>query len=116
VAAKKKDITVQHIADEVGLDADFVRDVLKEVPGVQVTRTQADKIFQTARKMGYDFRKLKIGKRMQSRRETLEEVLEKIAGNPEWSRGDVIKYLKESLALVERVHKRVFREEFGEER
>ena len=116
MAGKKRETSVRDVADEVGLETELVRNVLKEVPGVQVTRTQADKIFQTARKLGYDFRKLKIGKRMQARRETLEEVLEKIAGNPGWSRGDVVKYLKESLALVERVHKRVFREEFGEER
>ena len=114
--AKKKSVRIEDIAEATGFDLELVKRVLKEVPGVAVPRDSQDKIFKTARRLGYDFRKLKIGKRMQARRETLEEVLEKIAGNPGWSRGDVVKYLKESLALVERVHKRVFREEFGEER
>ncbi len=110
---KKKDISIRHIAQEVGLDPGFVLDVLKEIPGVQVTREVADKIFKAARKLGYDFRKLKIGKRMQHRKETFDEVLEKIGENPGWGRAEIVKYLKESRALVDRVHKRVFKDEFG---
>lgn len=111
---KKRAATVRQIAQEVGMAVDFVRNVLREIPGVAATREIADRIFKTARKLGYDFRKLKIGKRMQSRKETLDEVLEKIAENPSWSRSEIVKYLKESRALVDRVHKRVFKEEFGE--
>ena len=112
---KKKDITLRHLAQELGLNIELVRNVLKEVPGI-VTREVQDKIYKTARKLGYDFRKLKIGKRMQYRKEMLDEVLEKIGEHPHWSRAEILKYLKESRALVDRVHKRVFREEFGEEK
>ena len=112
---KKRDITIRHIAQDVGLDASIVLDVLKEIPGVPVTREVADRIFKSARRLGYDFKKLKIGKRMQHRKETFDEVLEKIGENPGWGRAEIVKYLKESRALVERVHKRVFREEFGGE-
>jgi hypothetical protein len=115
VPPKKKDITLRHLAQELGLHIELVRNVLKEVPGI-VTREVQDKIYRTARKLGYDFRKLKIGKRMQYRKEMLDEVLEKIGEHPHWSRADILKYLKESRALVDRVHKRVFREEFGEEK
>lgn len=115
MGSKKKDVSIAQIADEVGKDVDFVRDVLREAPGLKVDRELQDRIFKTARKIGYDFRKLRIGKRMQSRKETLDEVLEKISENPAWSRGDIVKYLKESRALVDRVHRRVFREEFGAE-
>jgi hypothetical protein len=52
---------------------------------------------------------------MQHRKEMLDEVLEKIGEHPHWSRAEILKYLKESRALVDRVHKRVFREEFGED-
>ena len=110
---KKKDITIRQISQEVGLAPDLVLDVLKEVPGLLVTREVADKIFKTARKLGYDFRKLKIGKRMQHLKETFDEVLEKIGENPGWGRAEIVKYLKESRALVDRVHKRVFKDEFG---
>ena len=111
--ARKRDVTVRAIAQEVGLDPSVILDVLKEVPGVKVSREMADRIFKTARKLGYDFKKLKIGKRMQHRKETFDEVLEKISENPGWGRPEIIRYLKESRGLVERVHKRVFREEFG---
>ncbi|HXX93920.1 MAG TPA: hypothetical protein VEN81_09815 [Planctomycetota bacterium] len=113
--AKKRDITIRHIAQEAGIDPSLVLDVLKENPGVPVSREMADKIFKAARRLGYDFKKLKIGKRMQHRKETFDEVLEKIGENPGWGRPEIIKYLKESRALVDRVHKRVFREEFGGE-
>ena len=110
---KKRDITIRQIAQEVGLDPDLVLDVLKEIPGVQVTREVADRIFKAARRLGYDFRKLKIGKRMQHSKETLDEMLEKIGENSGWGRAEIVKYLKESRALVDRVHKRVFKDEFG---
>ena len=112
---KKKDVSLKQLAQEVGLSVELVRNVLKELPG-SITREVQDKIYKTARKMGYDFRKLKIGKRMQYRKEMLDEVLEKIGEHPNWSRAEILKYLKESRALVDRVHKRVFREEFGEEK
>ena len=113
--AKKKEVSLKLLSQELGLSLDVVRNVLKELPG-SVTREVQDKIYKTARKLGYDFRKLKIGKRMQYRKEMLDEVLEKIGEHPNWSRAEILKYLKESRALVDRVHKRVFREEFGEDR
>jgi DNA-binding LacI/PurR family transcriptional regulator len=115
VPPKKKQVRIEDVAEETGLDLGLVKDVLRETPGLSVRRDLQDRIFKTARRLGYDFRKLKIGKRMQYRKETLDEVLEKIADNPGWSRSDIVKYLKESRGLVDRVHQRVFREEFGEE-
>ena len=112
---KKKAVTLRLIANEVGLGVEIIRAVFKELPGVVLDRTELDKIYRTARKLGYDFRKLKIGKRMQYRKEMLDEVLEKIGEHPNWSRSEILKYLRESRALVDRVHKRVFREEFGDE-
>jgi len=115
VPPKKKEVSLKHLAQELGTSLELVRNVLKELPG-SVTREVQDKIYKTARKLGYDFRKLKIGKRMQYRKEMLDEVLEKIGEHPNWSRAEILKYLKESRALVDRVHKRVFREEFGEDK
>src|SRR4029078_4652997 len=114
MAAKKKEISLKQLSQELGMSLDLVRNVLKELPG-SVTRETQDRIYKTARKLGYDFRKLKIGKRMQYRKEMLDEVLEKLCEHPQRSRSEILKYLKESRALVDRVHKRVFREEFGDE-
>jgi len=113
VAEKKKNITIRRLAQELRLASDMVRDVLKESTGLPVAREDQDEIFKTARRLGYDFRKLKIGKRMQYRKETLDEVIGKISENGSWGRAEIVKYLRESLGLVERVHNRVFREEFG---
>ena len=111
---KKKEVTLRQLAQELGLSLEMVRNVLKELPG-SVSREVQDRIYKTARRLGYDFRKLKIGKRMQYRKETLDEVLEKVSENSAWGRSEILKYLKESRALVERVHRRVFREEYGDE-
>jgi hypothetical protein len=115
VPAPKPRVTIRHVADELGMEVEVVRSVLKEIPGVPVTRATQDKVFQVARRLGYDFRKLKIGKRMAHRKETLEEVLEKISHHPHWTRGDIVKYLKESVGLVDRVHKRAFMDEYGDD-
>jgi len=113
MSAKKKPVTLRQIANEVGMGVEIIRAVFKELPGVVLDRVDLDKIYKTARKLGYDFRKLKIGKRMQYRKEMLDEVLEKIGEHAEWTRSDILKFLRECRALVDRVHKRVFREEFG---
>ncbi len=113
--ARKKSARIEDVAEAAGFEVELVKRVLKEVPGVAVPRESQDRIFKTARRLGYDFRKLRIGKRMQYRKETLDEILEKLAENPGWSRAEIVKYLRESRGLVDRVHKRVFREEFGEE-
>ncbi len=110
---KKKPVSLRQIANELGMGVDTVRAVFKELPGILLERSELDKIYKTARKLGYDFRKLKIGKRMQYRKEMLDEVLEKIGEHSDWTRADILKFLKECRALVDRVHKRVFREEFG---
>ena len=111
MAAKKKDVTLKQVADEVGMKVDQVRDILREAAAVP--KATGDRVFNAARKLGYDLRKLKIGKRMQTRKETLEEVLGRISDHASWTRAEILEYLRESLALMERVHKRVFKEEFG---
>lgn len=113
MTARKREVTIREIAESAGLEVSLVLSVLKETAGASVPKTVQDRVFQTARRLGYDLRKLKIGKRMQYRKETLEEVLEKIRDNPGMGRAEIVKYLKESLALVERVHRRVFPEEYG---
>ena len=113
MAPKKRDVTLRQVADEVGLKVELVRNILREATAAP--KETQDRVFKAARKLGYDLRKLKIGKRMQTRKETLEEVLGRISGHAGWSRAEILEYLRESLALVERVHKRVFKDEFGAE-
>lgn len=111
MAAKKRDVTLRQVADEVGMKVDQVRDILREA--ATVSKAVGDRVFNAARKLGYDLRKLKIGKRMQTRKETLGEVLAHVQKQGAWGRDEIVAYLKETLALVDRVHQRVFKDEFG---
>lgn len=107
-------VTLKQIAEECGIDLDVVRNVLKEASSTfKVARDLQDQIFKTARKLGYDFKKLKLGKRMQVRKETVEEILGRISENPEWGRSEIVRYLKSLSGMVDRVQKRAFREEYG---
>ena len=58
------DVTLSDVAKSVKLDVVLVRDILTEKPGLHIPKEKMDLVFRTARKMKYDFRKLKIGKRM----------------------------------------------------
>jgi hypothetical protein len=95
------------------MEVEDVRRILGEATAPRYSRETLDRVFGTARKLGYDFKKLKIGKRMGVRREVFQEVLSQIEDHPSWSRSDIVKYLKQSAEMIERVHRRSFREEFG---
>ena len=107
--------SIRKIAEKIGMSTALVRDVLKEVPGTKVPRDVADRIFNAARNLKYDLKKLKIGKQMALRKLTLVEVLEQIDENPDWDREQIIAYIREASGMVTRVHKRVFKEEYGED-
>jgi hypothetical protein len=113
VAAKKKDVGIGDVAKAAGVGEDLVLDILREKPDLDASKDVQDRVFKTARKLGYDFRKLKIGKRMQHRKELLDEVLGKIGENAGWGRAEIVKFLKECRSLMDRVHQRVFKDEFG---
>ena len=108
--------TINDVAKECGLDIDLVRRVLREDPTVQVSKETLDRVYGSARKLGYDLKKLKLGKRMDLRRETVEEILERIESKADWSRSEIIDYLKGLMGMVERVHNRAFPDEYGKEK
>lgn len=106
-------ITLKEVADQVKMPVELVRDILTEKHGVNATREQMDLTFKTARKLGYDFRKLKIGKRMNLRKDVLTDILNHIEANPKWKRKEILTYLNKSCEMVDRVHKKTFVEEFS---
>ena len=108
-------VKLKEIAKVCGIGVDVVRNVLKESGAVRVSREIRDKIFQTARKLGYDFPKLKLGKQLDVRKSTAKEVLTKIESNKGWGRREIVDYLRTVTGMVDRVQKRAFPEEFGEE-
>jgi hypothetical protein len=73
-----------------------------------------DHVFGVARHLGYDFRKLKIGKRMRARRDTLVEILGQCKAHSEWTIADVISYLEKNLEMLDRVRRKVFPNEFDQ--
>ena len=116
MAGTLKTTSIKIIAQELGISFGVVRDVLRESVSKGMSRGDQDKIFQAARRLGYDFSKLKIGKRMQYRKETLDEVIEKVERHSEWGRDEIVKFLRESRAFLDRVHDKAFREEYGKGR
>ncbi len=105
--------TLRDVAKLVGMDPHVVREVLKESTRVRVGKAEQDRVFQTARRIGYDFKKLKIGKRMQLRKQTIEELLRHLASHPTWERDEILRYMRDSCDMVDRVHKKAFADEFG---
>ena len=108
------DVTIKDVADKARQEIEIVRDVLNEGAGPRIPMTVQDQIFGIARQLGYDFRKLKIGKRMRSRRDTLVEILDQCRTHKEWTVIDVIGYLEKNLEMLDRVRKKVFQNEFDQ--
>ncbi|MCC6741223.1 MAG: hypothetical protein IT452_19435 [Planctomycetia bacterium] len=107
-------VTLRDIAHAVKLEVEQVRRILSESAGApRLPKDLLDRVFSTARKLGYDFKKLKIGKQMNLRKAMFEEVLQQLESHPSWGRTDIVKYLKQSSEMIDRVHRRSFREEFG---
>ena len=106
-------VTLNDVVKQVKMPEELVRDILTEKHGIQVTKEQMDLVFTTARKMGYDFKKLKIGKRLNIRKEIISDIIKQIESHPKWKREDIIDYLQKSCDMVERVHKKTFIEEFS---
>ncbi len=105
-------ITQKEIADKLGMKIDDIRNILNEIPGHNYDKDVMDRVFQTARKMGYDFRKLKIGKRMEVRKAAIEDLIKYIEANPSWGRAEILEYLNNSIGLVKRVQQKAFQDEF----
>ncbi len=105
-------VTLTDVSRAVGLEVVQLREIFSEKPGASYPKDLLDKVYDIARQMGYDFRKLKIGKRMNLRKEILGEILQQIESHPGWKRREIIRYLSSAQEMVERVQKRTFHEEF----
>ncbi len=108
------DVTIRDVAVKANRPIEEVRDVLNEAATPKTPMAVQDAIFGVARLLGYDFRKLKIGKRMRARRDTLVEVLGQCKDHHEWTIVDVISYLEKNLEMLDRVRQKVFPNEFDQ--
>jgi DNA-binding LacI/PurR family transcriptional regulator len=108
-------VTLKDVAENLGLDLETVRNILNETPGVTYDKALQDKVFRAARQLGYDLKKLKIGKRMEIRKKTIEDMILLIEKHPGWSREEILGGLRESIGLVKRVQKKTFPEEYPDE-
>lgn len=107
--------TQKDIAKHVGLDLQSVRRILNETPGYNFDKATLDKVFGAARQLGYDLRKLKIGKRMEVRKGVIEDLIRQIEKHKKWGREEIIDHLRTSIGLVKRVQKKAFPQEYPEE-
>lgn len=114
MAEAKQAVSLTDVASATGVDAEVVREILSEVPGKNHPKDLQDKVFGAARRLGYDLKKLKIGKRMDQRGSVYEEVLKAVQDHPDWSREDIIQFLERGLDVVKRVQRKSFPEEFAD--
>ncbi|MHC5019314.1 MAG: helix-turn-helix domain-containing protein [Planctomycetota bacterium] len=112
MSEERSQATLADVAREAGVDESTARQILGEVAGHRHSKELQDKVFSTARKIGYDLKKLKIGKRMDLRGQVYEEVLKNVLSNPDWDRPDIIRFLESGLGLVKRVKHKSFPDEF----
>jgi len=98
--------TIKDIAKRVKMDEDIVRRILLEDPMLHVERKERDKVFDAARKLGYDLTMLRAGKRIKDRGEMCKLVLKQIEANPEWGREEILAHLRYVVDLTQRHHKR----------
>jgi len=107
--------SLEEVAQEVGMDVDAVRVILAEVPGHNYDKATLDRVFGAARKLGYDLKKLKIGKRMEVRKAAIEDIIKQVETHADWTRDDILEYMRHSIGLVRRVQKKAFPAEFPTE-
>jgi len=108
-------VTQKEVAAYLGIDLKTVQNVLNETPGYCCDKETQDKVFKAARKLGYDLKKLKIGKRMEIRKKAIEDMIALVEKHPGWDRNDILEGLRQSIGLVKRVQKKTFPEEFPDE-
>lgn len=112
MAEERNSTTLTDVAREAGVDEETARSILSEKTGTRFPKELQDKVFQTARRIGYDLKKLKIGKSMDQRGKIYEEVLKNVLSNADWDRADIIRFLEAGLGLVKRVKHKSFPDEF----
>jgi hypothetical protein len=111
--ADAKAATLNDVAREAGVDVEIAREILGEMPGKNHAKDLQDSVFGTARRLGYDLKKLKIGKRMDQRGSVYDEVLRAVREHPDWGRDEIIQFLERGLDVVKRVQRKSFPDEFS---
>ena len=105
-------VTQKEVAAYLKVEIEVVRHILNETPGYNYAKELQDKVFGAARQLGYDLKKLKIGKRMDIRAKAIEDMIALVEKHPHWSRTEILNAMRESIGLVKRVQKKTFPEEF----
>ena len=107
-SSAKTEINLGKIARACRTPADLVRRILREDPKLTADRTTKDRVFKTARRLGYDFHKLRMSKRLDLRLETIAEILRRIEENSSWNRAEILAHLKSAADLADRVQSRMY--------
>lgn len=107
-SGRRKTVTFTRVARATRLPADLVRRVLRDDPTLVTDTATKDLVFRTARALGYDFPKLRMGRRLTLRQEAIQEVLHKIMAHPEWDRPRILAYLANAIDISQRVRQRMF--------
>jgi len=106
---------LSHISRKLGMDTQSVRSILLELASSPIEGDKHANVFKAATEEGLDLNKLRIARRINTRKEAIEEILRYIEANPKWKKDDVISYLRYSRTLMLRVEKKILPDFFDDE-
>jgi hypothetical protein len=103
---------VAAISKQLQLEENRIRGILLESPDIVATNEEKQCVFNAAQEKGLDSNKLRIGCRIHTRKQAIEDVLRNIETHPTWKKDDILSYIRYSATLLKRVEKKVLPEFF----
>jgi hypothetical protein len=98
---------LSRLSKQLGMDEKRVRGILLELPEIIATSEEQQAVFNAAQEAGMDINKMRIGRRIHTRKEAIEEVVRYIEAHPSWKKQDLISYMRYSISLMRRVEKKI---------
>ena len=95
------------VAKRLNMDEDRVRAILLELPEATATPAEQEKTRKAAVQEGLDPVKLQVGRRIEARKEAIEDVLKYIEAHPTWKKEEIIAYMRYTGSLLRRVQKKI---------
>ncbi len=95
------------LAGKLNMDEDRIRAILLELPEVAVTPAEQKTVNEVALKEGLGPVKLQVGRRINARKNAIEEILNYVEAHPTWKKEEVITYMRYTCSLMRRVQKKI---------
>ncbi len=98
---------LSELSKQLGMDEKRVCAILLELPEISASAQEQHEVLEAAGKKGLDLGKLRIARRIHTRKEAIEEILGYVESHPTWRRAEIISYMRYSMSLMRRVEKKI---------